>query len=281
MFFIFLFPVLGFGQQRWNLTIFGGFANYYGDLNDKAFTLDRSHPAFGVGLKYHITPNVAIRSSFTYGRVEGTDQNNKPSLKVRNLSFKSTILEGNLLAEYTFLDLSEKKMSPYLFTGLAVYHFDPYAFDTLGNKVHLKPLSTEGQGLPDYPNRKPYNLTQISIPMGGGVKFRVTDNSYLAFEFGFRKLFTDYLDDVSTTYVDQFRLAQARGPLAVEMAYRGDEIKEGNPDYPPDGEVRGGSEFKDWYYFSGFTLSIGINNGDRSIFGGRKRGGIGCPKPVY
>ncbi len=277
-----LFPVAAM-SQRWHLTMFGGISNYQGDLQAKAFTLDQSNLALGLGVKYDLTSRLAVRSGLNYGTVEATYARNKPSLRFRNLSFASRILEGNLMLEYTFFDMEDKKISPYVFGGAAVFHFDPYAFDSVGRKVFLQPLSTEGQGLPQYPGREPYKLTQFAIPFGAGVKFRVGYNTVLAYEIGLRKIFTDYLDDVSTTYVDQFVLAQERGMKAVEMAYRAGELNEGDPNYPADGTVRGGSEFKDWYYFTGFTVYIGINQGRGSGgFGGRsKRGELGCPKPVY
>ena len=149
--------------------------------------------------------------------------------------------------------------------------------DTSGNKIYLEPLSTEGQGLAQYPDRKKYKLTQFSIPFGGGIRLRVTDNISLGYELGFRKTFTDYLDDVSSTYVDPFVLAQAKGLKAVEMAFRGGEVKNSNAVYPPDGTMRGGAKYKDWYYFHGITLTVGLNtNGMRS----GKRGNIDCPRPL-
>jgi hypothetical protein len=176
--------------------------------------------------------------------------------------------------------MEDKKISPYLFGGVALFHFNPYAFDTLGNKVFLKPLSTEGQGLSAYPDRKEYKLTQFAIPFGGGIKFRVSSNVVLGYEIGLRKIFTDYLDDVSGRYIDPFVLAQERGLKAVEMSYRGGELKDGDPNYPVEGNPRGGSKFKDWYYFQGLTLTIGIGGGSNSGWGGGK-GSLGCPKNVY
>lgn len=278
-----LFPVAAFSQSRWHLTMFGGVSNYQGDLQGKVFTLDQSNLALGLGVKYDLTPNLAIRSGLNFGTVEGTDARNDQELRFRNLSFVSRILEGNVLLEYTLFDMEDKKISPYVFGGVAVYHYDPYAFDSLGSKVFLQPLSTEGQGLAQYPDRKPYKLTQFAIPFGAGVKFRVGQNTVLAYEIGLRKTFNDYLDDVSTTYVDQFILAQERGLKAVEMAYRAGEKGDGDPNYPADGTIRGGSKYKDWYYFTGFTLYIGINgrNGSGGFGGRSKRGELGCPKPVY
>ncbi|WP_315822795.1 hypothetical protein [Paraflavitalea speifideaquila] len=106
----------------------------------------------------------------------------------------------------------------------------------------------------------------------------------LAYEVGLRKTFTDYLDDVSTRYVDPFILAQEKGLKAVEMSYRGGELKDGDPNYPPVDALRGNAKTKDWYYFQGLTLTIGIGGSGKSGGGGRGgRGGsrLGCPRNVY
>src|SRR5262249_19248779 len=154
----------------------------------------------------------SVLSNVSLMKVGAADKFNKPSLQPRNLSFETQILEWNVLAEYTLLDMDKKRFSPYVFAGAALYHFNPYTHDSVGNKVYLQPLSTEGEGLPQYPNEKEYSLTQFAVPMGAGVKLRITDNVILAYEIGFRKLFTDYLDDVSNKYVDETILLNARGP---------------------------------------------------------------------
>jgi len=96
-----------------------------------------------------------------------------------------------------------------------------------------------------------------------------------------RKTFTDYIDDVSKTYVDQAILGAARGPRAVDLAFRSDELKDNTLSYPSEFTVRGGEKFKDWYYFSGITLSIGLTNADGRLFGKKvRRGSIDCPGTV-
>ena len=277
-----LCPFLAVSQQRFHVTLFGGLSNYAGDLQDHQFTLQQSNFAFGAGIKYDFSPNLALRLAYNHGTIEGDDKKSSdPLLRGRNLSFASKINEGSLLLEYTILNLEERKVSPFIYSGVSVFHFNPYAYDTVGNKIFLKPLSTEGQGLEQYPDRKPYKLTQFAVPFGIGVKFRISENTVLAYEVTLRKTWTDYLDDVSTTFVDQTALAQARGAKAVEMAFRGDELKGSTSTYPDDGAVRGGSKYDDWYYTTGFTLYIGLGsgNGGRSPFG-RSKGGrnrLGCP----
>jgi hypothetical protein len=270
-----------FVQAQWHVNLFGGFSNYFGDLQSKAYTTQQSHGAIGAGLQYDLNYHVSLLTNLTYGKVGAADRyNQKADLIARNLSFQSNIFEWNFLVEYNLLNLDKHRFTPYIFAGAAVYHFNPYATDTMGRKVYLKPLSTEGEGLPQYPGQKPYQLTQFAIPLGGGIKFRVSENVVLAYEIGLRKLFTDYLDDVSTHYVDQATLLAAKGPEAVEMAYRGNEVKQGSATYPTDGTMRGNSKHQDWYYFSGIRVIIGINT---SHWGPNKdgHGGVDCPKKVY
>jgi hypothetical protein len=266
--------------QKLHLDLFGGFSNYQGDLQEKRFTTQQAKAAFSIGAKYDITEHFSLRTNLSYAAIAANDKyNHQADLRARNLSFESKITEANLLLDYSLFSLEDRKLTPYVFGGIAVFHFNPYAFDSAGHKVYLKPLSTEGEGLAAYPNRKPYSLTQVAIPMGAGIRWRFSDNIILSYEIGLRKTFTDYLDDVSTNYVDQFTLASAKGAKAVEMAYRGGELKAG-PAYPAAGSIRGGAKFKDWYYFSGLTVSIGI--GGKHPFGALKhgRGSTACPKRV-
>jgi hypothetical protein len=272
-----LFPLLT--QAQWNVNLFGGFSNYLGDMQHRPYTTKEANGSFGAGLQYDLTGHFSILSNFTYGKLSASDaQDNKTNNRARNLSFETVITEWNLLLEYNLLDLSQHRFTPYAFAGIAVYHFDPYAFDSTGKKVYLHILSTEGEGLPQYPNRKPYSLTQLAIPIGGGFKFRISDRVTLAYEIGIRKLFTDHLDDVSNTYINEATLLADRGPKAVEMAYRGGELKNGAP-YPADGAFRGNSKHKDWYYMSGLRVTIALPSG--LPIHRRHNGVIDCPKKVY
>jgi hypothetical protein len=271
-----LIPGLG-KAQRWHLNVTGGLSNYSGDLQAKPYTFDQSFFAFGAGAQYDITRNFSAISNISIMKVGASDQYNNANLVFRNLSFQTNIIEWNLLGEYTFLDITEKKFSPFIYGGIAVFHYNPYAYDTTGQKVYLKPLSTEGEGLPQYPGQKPYSLTQFAIPFGAGIKFRVSENVVLAYEVGFRKTFTDYLDDVSTYYVDQTVLQNAKGPLAVELAYRANELKGGNSTYPASGTVRGGPKYKDMYYYSGIRVSIALLTKRDGYYG---RGRTDCPPSV-
>ncbi len=243
--------------QKFHLNLFGGTSNYQGDLQDKRFTFNQAHLAGGLGISYDLSDHFSIRSGLNFGKVSADDKYGRNIH--RNLNFTSAITEGNLGLEYYITPLADYSLTPYLFAGIAVYHFNPYTHDTTGNKVFLKPLSTEGEGF--IAGRNNYNLTQLAIPFGAGVKLSLTDDINVGLELGIRKLFTNYLDDVSTTYVDESLLLANRGSEAVELAYRGNEIKSGSPLYPAAGAKRGGSK-ADWYYFTGVTISFRLGDGN-------------------
>lgn len=259
---------------------FLGAGGYLGDLNYKP--LKRLKPAIGIAGIYNISDRLGIRGGFTVNTLEGGDQwSGTTYLKEnRNLSFTSRISEFSLTAELTAFNLNTINWSPYIFGGLAVFHFNPYVQDS-GTKTFLRPLSTEGQGLSEYPDRKPYALTQISIPFGGGIKYILSDNITLDLQMGLRKTSTDYLDDLSTNYVDPNILLQRRGATAVRLSYRGDEVPGGISDFPDNGyptkdAQRGSIQYKDWYYFGGAHLYFRLNGNS-----GRGKKGFGCPANVF
>jgi opacity protein-like surface antigen len=244
---------------------FFGSSGYNGDLNDKPFK--RIKPAVGATLAFQLTNRFNLRTGLLLGSLEGGDQwSGTTFLKEnRNLSFSTDLTELSLVGELNAFNLNKSNWTPYVFGGIALFHFNPYITDS-GKKLYLKPLHTEGQGLPEYPDRKPYSVVQLSVPFGGGVKYAVNDNVLLGFELGFRKTMTDYLDDVSTSYVDQNVLLQQRNATAVRLSYRADDVPGGTSaypdnDYPLMGTQRGGAQYKDWYYTAGFHLVFRLNNG--------------------
>ena len=261
--------------QNLHLNLFAGTSNYSGDLQDKGFTFSQSHFAGGFGVSYDITDHFSVQSSLTFGTISADDKYGRN--KFRNLNFSSSLSEFSIGGQYFITPISEHVLTPYVFAGLAIYHFNPYTTDTSGTKTYLKPLSTEGEGF--IAGKKNYNLTQLSIPFGTGVKFALSDNVNVGFEVGYRKLFTDYLDDVSTAYVDEATLLANRGGEAVQLAYRGNELKNGSP-YPAAGTIRGSSSHKDWYYFTGLTASFRLFSGNGLGSGLSKHSKYGCPANV-
>ena len=271
-----LFAVIS-NAQNFHVNLFAGASNYQGDLQDKRFTFNQSHFAGGVGVSYDLSDRFSVRSGITFARISADDKYGRNSL--RNLNFTTNLTEVNLGLEYYITRLQDHALTPYVFGGIALYHFNPYTHDTSGTKYFLKPLSTEGEGFVD--GRKNYSLTQLAIPFGAGVKLSLSEDINVGLEVGLRKLFTDHLDDVSTTYVDEATLLANRGPKAVELAYREDELKNGNPIYPAAGITRGGSLRKDWYYFTGLTVSFRLGDGTGGSGGGNHgHSKYGCPASV-
>ena len=267
--------------QRFHVGVFGGVAAYNGDLTEKIFPRKVTNGAIGITGNYELTDNFMLRAGFTYAIVGGADRfSDDPVLVARNLSFETAITEFSLMGQYYLLNLYDHKFTPYAFAGLAVYHFNPYAFSGSTDKIYLRPLGTEGQGIPGYPDAKGYKLTQLAIPFGGGIKYAFTDNIHLGLEAGLRILFTDHLDDVSGNYADPADLLTYRGQLAVDMAYRGDELPGGNPVSPGKGATRGGSKYKDFYYFTGLHLTFRLNSGG-GWTGAGNRNSMRCPVISY
>ncbi|MDQ6755601.1 MAG: DUF6089 family protein [Bacteroidota bacterium] len=268
-------------SQKVGLNLFLGTSNYEGDLQSNFFTFTQPGLAIGGGFSYQISDKFFLRTGITFAKLTADDKKN-PKVYFRNLNFKTSLQELHLAGEYYLFNSENIKFSPYFFAGIAVYHFNPYTKDTSGNTYYLQPLSTEGQGF--YQDRKPYSLTQFAIPFGGGIKYDLTENLKIGIEVGLRKLFTDYLDDVSTTYVDPNLLLANRGDKALELAFRGGEIDK-TATYPIEFTKRGEPKNKDWYYFTGITLSYRLpaagEINDRWRGPANKRSKVGCPARVY
>lgn len=280
LFFLNLFAITA-RAQRIHVGLFGGVAAYSGDLVDKIYPKKITNGAIGLTINYELADQIMLRAGFTYAVVGGADRfSDKADAQLRNLAFETSIAEFSAVGEYYLRNLYESRFSPYAFAGLALYHYNPYAYNSSNQKTFLKPLSTEGQGISGYPDRQPYSLMQFAIPFGGGLKFAITENLRIGAEVGIRKLFTDYLDDVSKFYIDPADLLVAKGQLAVDMSYRGDEITGGSLVYPAKSVQRGNSKTKDYYYFTGLHLTYKIGNG-MGGGGNGKKNHTGCPVNVY
>ncbi|MEO5891495.1 MAG: DUF6089 family protein [Ferruginibacter sp.] len=244
--------------QQWQAEVMAGVSGYNGDLTRRPLSFRTMGPSLSVNLKYVLPGEyIIIRGGLGYGRISGNDKYNKVQiLKDRNLNFKTYILEANLGMELNILDPQLFHAFPYLFGGVGVFLFDPYTRDNNNRKTYLRSLGTEGQGLAEYPDKKMYSLTQFCIPLGAGWKWKINDKYEVAYEIGGRYLLTDYLDDVSTNYVNPQTLQLERGRIAAELANR--QLSANNR--PIEGTRRGNSKVKDWYYMSGikFLVNLGV-----------------------
>ena len=230
--------------------ILGGTGYYIGDMNSTHF--NNLRVAGGITYRKNFDRRFTFKSSALYTNVYANDENSKDLIKVnRNLKFKSDIIELSGQIEFNFLAYetgnSLYNWTPFIFTGVSIFNYNPQAEGLDGQWYNLQELGTEGQGTTSFTNRKKYSLTQLSVPFGGGVKIGVSDNFNIIVEYGLRKTFTDYIDDVSTTYVG---IPSEFTNIAIELA---DQSIDG-PQLA--GIARGDETNKDWYSFSGITLSF-------------------------
>ncbi len=243
-----------FGQE-WEAEVMAGGSGYNGDLTEKLIPLKTIKPAVSLNVKYNFDNTIVLRAGIAWLNVAGDDKYNKQAdLKRRNLNFKSTIWEASLCAEINLMEPELFYSYPYLFTGVGLFHYEPYTFDKDNKKTYLQPLGTEGQGIAGYPNSKRYALTQLCLPFGGGWKFSINKRFDVIYELGYRFLFTDYLDDVSSTYVSSAILLANNGPKAAELAYKQEPIPDNN--LPYNGQTRGNPKVRDGYFFSGIKLLV-------------------------
>ena len=186
--------------------------------------------------EYYPTEWIGLRLALNHGTLEGDDAKapNKGGAEVdrleRNLSFRTSVLEGygaiELYPTYFFerYDGLQGKLRPYGIAGIGAMKYNPKA-QLDGQWVALKPLRLEGQGMAEYPDRKEYSLLQKEVLMGFGFKYYLKENFYIGLEVLHRKMFTDYIDDVSTGYIDQnlfdVYLSPTDAAKAKRLYYRG------------------------------------------------------------
>ncbi|MEM7656534.1 MAG: DUF6089 family protein [Bacteroidota bacterium] len=236
-----------------------GSTNYLGDLDDD-LTFRFTKAGLGLAGSYRMNPFMTARLGFFRGWARATDAVSFNDVRQRrNLSFRTPITEFNGMVVFDFVPTDRSYVYrppfvPYVFGGIALFSFNPQA--QLGDRWYdLQPLGTEGQNLAD-PNElypEPYNLTQFSVPMGAGVRFAISRRLDLEIETGFRKTFTDYLDDVSGVYpnLDDLR---AQNPVAALLSDRIDlnEFPEGASVV---NGIRGDRTQTDWYIYSCVRIS--------------------------
>lgn len=273
---LFLLPIHVWGQN-FHFSARAGIASYNGDLKARAISPGQSRFMGSLGVRYDLTEHLALRSYLSLGSIKADDKKGNAGMQLRNLSFQSSIFEWETGIHYSILDLNYHWWTPFVAAGIGLYRFNPTTTDENGDKVKLQPLSTEGQGL--VPGIKPYKRTQFNLPISFGVERMLNEDMRVGLEFGYRKCFTDYLDDVSGLYVDQAVLLAGRGQQAVDLAYRGDEVGAGP--YPAAGAVRGNSNNKDGYFFVNlnFTLRFYFDKYKQiaGLPGSRKQKRVGCP----
>jgi opacity protein-like surface antigen len=262
-----------------SLTDIGGTKGIGGKFT-KDLNLGNTEFVAGVYLDAIYKSAVGLRLEANFGRISAYDSilSNVPITDIsrarynRNLSFRSNITEIALVAElypfFAFIDWAKKdfdppRFSPYVLAGVGFFNFNPQA--NLNNRwIDLRPLSTEGQGFPEYPGRQQYKRNAISFPIGAGIKYELSSNFNLRAEFMYRPTNTDYLDDVSKTYIDEQAFynnltgANLINALALHDRQRGEYLPQSDP-----GKKRGNTKDKDQYF--SFNIKAGFLFGRKRI----------------
>lgn len=239
------------GRSRSELGVLLGGSYYIGDLNQFRHFYG-TKPAAGLIYRYNYHSRLSIRGNFTYAQVGASDADASSAINVnRNLNFESDIFELAGGVEFTYLPFflghNRYKGTAYILAEIGLFRMNPKT-DYNGDLIELQPLGTEGQGS-SLSSKKNYSLTQLCIPLGVGVKFAMGKKAAISFEYGIRKTFTDYIDDVgSNSYVDPALLSVENGPLAAELSNQSlDGSRYGK---------RGNSSTKDWYSFFGTMITF-------------------------
>ncbi|MDQ6762426.1 MAG: DUF6089 family protein, partial [Bacteroidota bacterium] len=215
---------------------------------------------------------IALRIEATFGQIHAYDSILKKVAPTtneryeRNLSFRSSISEISVVAEfhpfYIFGNYDNERyppaVSPYLLGGIGYYHFNPEA-KLNNNYINLQPLSTEGEGFAEYPNSKPYKLSQLCFPLGLGARYDVSPIINLRAEIVTRVLQTDYLDDVSGRYIDPSVYGNYFSGTKLQQALLlNDRHKPGASTAHPNG-IRGRPKNNDSYIT--FNIKLGLTLG--------------------
>ncbi len=234
-----------------------GASQYFGDLNEH-YGFQTVAPAYGLYARRRMNSYIALKLSGNYTVVGYDDKYNTIPFEVaRNLNFKSKVIELSLQAEFNFFRFitgdRSFRFTPYLTGGIGGFYYNPYTTYN-GRTYDLRPLGTEGQNA-GYSNRK-YSNFAVCFPIGAGVKYWLRPGVNLSFEIADRVTLTDYLDDVSSTYVgsDLFPRNTIANP-AKALQDRSVEIP-GNTTLGRAGKQRGNASSSDQYLMAVFSISF-------------------------
>jgi hypothetical protein len=285
----FLFSLSAFAQKRyfkrWEIGLALGASNYLGEMGGNLMDrrdlladmqFRKTGPAIGGFIGYHLDPYITLRMNLQYGQLAGDDKlSSNFGRHLRNTNFKTYIFECSTIAEYklisyrdivhryiAFRNLKSFNVSLYGFLGMGVFAFDPRSKYN-GTYYRLQPLGTEGQGI--YQGKEKYSLIQAAVPMGMGLFFSSRFPYKFGLEIGYRKTFTDYLDDVSDMYADPVSVAQRNGTIAGALVNRAGEINTNKGDLlnTAPGQKRGDPTHKDAYIFTVLKFSYAFHENRR------------------
>ena len=263
-----------------------GANNFLGDLGGnlgrgthflKDYTWKSIRPLAGLSLAYYPQNWYQLKVGFNFTTVDGADSLIHPTSDLarwriyRNLSFKSHIFEAYVKGEFYPLiffnsGYTVRKIDPFVDLGVGVFHFNPQA-ELNGQWYYLQPLHLEGEGFAEYPGRKNYKLTKIYLPFSVGVKYFINDDISFSSGVEFRKSFTDYIDDVSTTYIDPKLFDKYLTPdeAAIAKQLYSRSLR---PEKVKPGIIRGFSNHNDTYITGFISISILLHKRVPFYYGG-------------
>lgn len=253
---------------------------YWGDLNGPSFNTNFSkNNGFAIQIfgRRYVNNIFAVKANLLFSKVKGDDAfSSQQWQKERNLRFQSVLHELSFSGEYypfKFLPGREESiLSPFLSAGFGAFYFNPTT-TYQGNKYELQPLGTEGQGMPGFADK--YNRIAASLLFGGGLAIQVGETTTLHLELIGRRSTTDYLDDISGSYVNYQELRNGNGELAARLGDRTNEFfNNTEPISRETGAQRGGALVNDYYFST--TISAAFKFGGGSSFGTR-RSKVMCP----
>lgn len=264
---------------RWEFGVGAGVSNYLGDIGGKAdaakpfiadMKLAKTRWNTTAFVKYRFDPLFALRLAYNYMRIEGADKlSTNPGRQGRNLSFRNDVMDLEATIHW-YIYNSQKPigvysrsnvyLTAYLFAGIGGYHHNPKA-EYQGTWTSLQPLQTEAVS---------YSKYGYCLPFGAGVFFTVNKrrrSHRIGVEVNWRYTNTDYLDDISTVYVNPSQLSSA---TSIALSNRNPELQnqpegfdknygwqgtDANGD-PVNKAPRGNSDNKD--SFLSFSVTYGI-----------------------
>ena len=182
-----------------------GGLNYTGDVSP-AYNILNYRPAGSIFYRLNFSPIVALRASIMGGGLYGNEKHSKnPVQAARGAFFTTSISEFSVMAEYNFFNYrghkDDRRVCPYLVGGIGIFN------------------SVRKQG--NYRHGSEY--IQLAIPLGIGVKYKLSRYLNLGAEFVARKTSSDQIDGVSSQYLGSHETSNIFD--------------------------------KDWYYYTGFSLS--------------------------
>ena len=252
--------------QQGEFGITAGVAHYFGDLNTRA-NINRPKPAVGFFYRKQFNNYLGLRVSAHYAQLGYSDIYSKNTYQnTRNLSFNTDIVEFAIHGDFNFFKFvpgdPEFSFTPYVTIGVGMFSYNPYTY--LNNKkIFLRPLGTEGQNInykgADGKVRKPYGSTAVCIPIGLGIKYSISNDINFSIQIAQRITTTDYLDDVSTTYVGIDKFPPLNGQPSTAGILQDRSFEKGVP-IGIEGVQRGTSKQKDQYIIAEIGISFNISS---------------------